>query len=241
MCGWASQGRLVGLFSDRARGLFETPALHAGTYNKATNRGGANGSLRFELGSRPNTNKNIIDAAGLCDRWRIMINQALAVDPKVGREHKWGLLPGRRGEVSPRGCRCSLSHIVHTVSHPPSPLPQVPRGVQISVADVYQLIGAAVVVTTGGSSKAEIFDSLPVGRKDANAADNVAQMPGGGISWNNLACLFCECSEWHNGGCRCREGGASIVQSGQAVLLVSCSCHASLSFTLALRLPLAVQ
>lgn len=111
-------GRLVGLSADRVKRFRDSPpaldpTCHphltvcipcvpcAGPYNKATNRGGANGSLRFELGSRPNTNKNIIDAAGLCDRWRIMINQALAVDPKVGWEHKWGLLPGRRGEVSP--------------------------------------------------------------------------------------------------------------------------------------------
>lgn len=63
---------------------------------------------------------------------------------------------------------------------------------QISYADVYQLVGAAVVVATGGPTRAAIYDTLPVGRKDAAAADNVAQMPGGGISWNALACLFCE-------------------------------------------------
>lgn len=71
---------------------------------------------------------------------------------------------------------------------------QVPRGLQISYADVYQLVGAAVVVATGGPSKAEIYNPLPIGRRDALVADNVAQMPGGGISWQNLACLFREWS-----------------------------------------------
>lgn len=114
---------------------------------------------------------------------------------------------------------------------------------QISFADVYQLIGAAVVVTTGGSSKAVIFDPLPVGRKDANAADNVAQMPGGGISWNNLACLFRECSEWQNGGCRCREGGVTrCAKVGKlshwpAGSMPQCPMCVSLSSTLTLPAP----
>ncbi|KAI7840982.1 hypothetical protein COHA_005211 [Chlorella ohadii] len=129
-------------------GLLRLSFHDAGPFNKAAGKGGANGSLRFELGVRPNTNKNIIDAAGLCDRWRTMINNALAADPKV------------------------------------------PKGVQISYADVYQLIGAAVVVAAGGPTKAQIYDPLPIGRRDATVADNVAQMPGGGISWDNLACLF---------------------------------------------------
>ncbi len=59
------------------------PAPVLGCTCRAAGKGGANGSLRFELGVRPNTNKNIIDAAGLCDRWRTMINNALAADPKV--------------------------------------------------------------------------------------------------------------------------------------------------------------
>ena len=71
---------------------------------RATGRGGANGSLRFELGARPNTNQNIIDAAGLCDRWRTMINNALAADPKV-RE---------KGDVK-RGSSCSAAALAHQV------------------------------------------------------------------------------------------------------------------------------
>lgn len=59
------------------------PAPVLGCTCRAAGKGGANGSLRFELGVRPNTNKNIIDAAGLCDRWRTMINNALVADPKV--------------------------------------------------------------------------------------------------------------------------------------------------------------
>ena len=100
-----------------------------------------------------------------------------------------------------------------------SPAPQVPKGVQISHADVYQLIGAAVVAAAGGPSRAAIYDSLPVGRRDAASADNVAQMPGGGINWNDLACLFCEfrrrrahCGQWGAaGGHACKRRGLSLL------------------------------
>lgn len=62
-------------------GAHTAPPLAA---RRATGRGGANGSLRFELGRRPNTNQNLINGAALCDKWRTVINQLLAVDPKVG-------------------------------------------------------------------------------------------------------------------------------------------------------------
>ena len=65
---------------------------------------------------------------------------------------------------------------------------QLPNGLQLSYADLFQLAGAMAVEITGGPA---MVDSIPVGRVDATSAGSTSQLPGQ-EPYPTIACKFGE-------------------------------------------------
>ncbi|KAI7839400.1 hypothetical protein COHA_006801 [Chlorella ohadii] len=68
--------------------------------------------------------------------------------------------------------------------------PRIPAGTKISLADVTKLAGAAAVAALGGPSRYELFNLVPLGRKDQGFADDVSGLPAPFFGFGDLACRF---------------------------------------------------
>ncbi|PRW57293.1 L-ascorbate peroxidase peroxisomal-like [Chlorella sorokiniana] len=68
--------------------------------------------------------------------------------------------------------------------------PRIPVGTTISLADVTQLAGAAAITALGGLKRWELFDLIPLGRKDQGKADDVSGLPPPFFAFKDLACRF---------------------------------------------------